>query len=79
MNRNENAKLQETARQLVDALAKEQDAAKRIAIAERLNQIIDFYHQEVEAHIPVALSEVGITYKDTGLQPYWVNRKDSAA
>ena len=57
MNRNENKKLQETARQLVDALA------------ERLNRIIDFYHQEVDAHIPIPLSEVGITYKDTGLIP----------
>ena len=69
MNRNENKKLQETARQLVDALAKEQDAAKRLALAERLNRIIDFYHQEVDAHIPIPLSEVGITYKDTGLIP----------
>ncbi len=70
MNRQDNEKMRESAKEILAALVDTEDKGERKDLAKALKGIIETYAQELESRLPVRLGEVGMTYKDTGLQQH---------
>ena len=69
MNRQENAKMRDSAKAILAALVDAEDKGEREDLAKALKSICETYAQELESRLPVRvrIGDVGLTYKDTGL------------